>query len=97
MRIDDALDLYSQFLIAEKGLSVQTAKSYINDIFIFASFLQKDYVEQLEADDLAPFIKFRLSNNITISTVSREMSSIKSFFIFLKKFRAGFCALMMMC
>ena len=85
MRIDDALDLYSQFLIAEKGLSVQTAKSYINDIFLFASFLQKDFVEQLEADDLPPFIKYRLSIGKTISTVAREMSSIKSFYIFLKK------------
>ncbi len=85
MRIDDALDLYSQFLIAEKGLSVQTAKSYINDIVLFATFLQKDFVEQLEADDLPAFTKYRLSIEISISTVAREISSIKSFFIFLKK------------
>ena len=85
MRIDDALSNFSQYEIAEKGLSIQTAKSYIDDIYRFATFIKKDYVEELEEDDLMAFLRFQMSSSKSISTVLRRMSSIKSFYIFLKK------------
>ena len=85
MRMDDALDLFLQYIIAEKGLSPVTAKNYMDDLKQFLLYVKKDFVEELEADDLHLFLINQLGNGLSVSTALRRLSSTKSFFLFLKK------------
>ena len=85
MRIDDAIDLFNQYILVEKGLSTQTAKNYLDDLKQFIAYIDKQYVEELEGDDLEAFLKYQISSGLSIATSLRRLSSIRSFFLFLKR------------
>lgn len=86
MEITDAIDLFHQYLLVEKGLSKQTWISYLEDLQAFFNYFdKKQTVEDLSESDLENFMKFELSLGKTVSTVLRRLSSTRSFFLFLKK------------
>lgn len=85
MKIDDAVELYMQYILVEKGLSVTTAKNYLDDIKQFLLYAKKEYVEELTGDDISLFLINQLGIGRTVSTALRRLSSIKSFYLFLKK------------
>lgn len=85
MQIIDAIDLYVQYILAEKGLSVQTAKSYVDDLKQFIVCIEKKTVEELEGEDLLYFLKYQLSKGLSVSTSLRRLSTTKNFLLFLKK------------
>ena len=86
MDISDAVDLYKQYLLVEKGLSLETVNSYLDDLSRFLK-LFPDYqdVKDLSGSDLKLFLSQQLSSGKTISTALRRLSSTKSFFMFLKR------------
>lgn len=86
MEIIDAVDLYHQYLLVEKGLSKQTVTSYIEDLKQFFTFLpDRKYVEDLVPEDLNEFVRQESAVGHTVSTAMRRLSSIRGFFVFLKK------------
>ena len=86
MEIIDAIDLYTQYLLAEKGLSVQTVKNYQEDLKQFFLFYKdKKNTEDLIGEDLIDFLRYELAEGKAISTVLRRLSSSKGFYLFLKK------------
>lgn len=85
MKLELAIDLFLQYILAEKGLSVQTAKSYIEDLNQFIKCIEKSEVEELEGEDLSFFLRSQLSKGLSVSTSLRRLSSTKTFLIFLKK------------
>lgn len=85
MLMEDAVDLFQQYLLAEKGLSLQTAKSYIEDLKQFVSFNKKYDTDDLDSDDIAIFVKYQLSSGLSVPTSMRRTSSLKQFFLFLSK------------
>ena len=86
MEIVDAIDLFHQYILVEKGLSPQTWVSYLEDLQSFFNYFQeKTKTEDLEETDLYEFLKYELSLGRTVSTVLRKLSSTRGFFIFLKK------------
>lgn len=87
MEIRDAIELYQQYLLVEKGLSKQTVSSYTTDLKTFFIFFDKiQNVEELKPEFLMDFLKDELSTkNRTVSTAMRKLSSIRGFYIFLKK------------
>lgn len=88
MRIDDALDLYRQYILVEKGLSLQTVESYMYDLSRFFKVIEKEYVEELEpSEDISRFLlsESQSENPPKVPTTLRRISSIKGFLIFLKK------------
>ena len=86
MEIIDALDLYSQYLLAEKGLSPQTVKNYQDDLKQFFLFYKdKKDTSDLIGEDLLDFLRYELAQGKSISTVLRRLSSSKGFYLFLKK------------
>ena len=86
MEIVDALDLYQQYLLVEKGLSVQTVKNYMDDLKQFF-ILFPDYkeVSDISGGDLKLFLADQISQGKSISTALRRLSSTKGFLLFLKK------------
>lgn len=86
MEIIDALDLYRQYIVAEKGLSLETTKNYLDDLkHFFAFFSQRTNVEDLLGTDILDFLRYEFSIGLSASTALRRLSSTKSFFSFLKK------------
>ena len=86
MEIVDAIDLYQQHLLVEKGLSIQTVKSYLDDLKQFF-MLFPDYkeVNDISGTDLKLFLADQISQGRSISTALRRLSSTKGFLLFLKK------------
>ena len=86
MEIKDAVDLFQQYVLVERGLSPQTWVSYLEDLQAFFNYFsdKKDTSDLLETD-LYEFLKFELSLGKSVSTALRRLSSTRSFYLFLKK------------
>ena len=86
MEIVDAVDRYHQYVLVERGLSLQTWTSYLDDIQAFFNHFQdKKTTDDLTDTDLYEFLKYELSIGHSISTSLRRLSCMKSFFLFLKR------------
>ena len=86
MEIVDAVDMYHQYVLVEKGLSKQTWISYLEDLqAFFAYFSNKKTTDDLMETDLYEFLKYELSIGLSVSTALRRLSSTRSFYLFLKK------------
>ena len=86
MEIIDAVDLFHQYVLVEKGLSPQTWVSYLEDLqAFFAYFSDKKTTDDLLETDLNEFLKYELSLGKSVSTALRRLSSTRSFYLFLKK------------
>ena len=90
VEINDAVEMFQQYLLVEKGLSRQTVENYTEDLKQFFLFFNKQnyerkYVEDLMSEDLMEFLRHQLANGKTVSTVCRRLSTTRSFFLFLKK------------
>ena len=86
MEIIDAIDLFHQYILVEKGLSKQTWISYLEDLqAFFAYFNTKETTNDLLESDLYVFLKYELSLGHSVSTALRRLSSTRSFYVFLKK------------
>ena len=86
MEISDAIDLFRQHLIVEKGLSAKTVESYMNDLKQFSLFYEdKKEVSDLGPYDINSFMAYGSSIGVSATTNLRRISSVKQFYIFLKK------------
>ena len=86
MEIIDAIDMFHQYVMVEKGLSKQTWISYLEDLqAFFAYFSDKKTTDDLMETDLYEFLKYELSLGLSVSTALRRLSSTRSFYLFLKK------------
>lgn len=86
MEISDAIELFQQYLLVEKGLSRQTVSNYTDDLkqfFIF--FKDRKHVEDLMGEDIIEFFRHEISEGLSLSTAMRRLSSTKNFFLFLKR------------
>lgn len=71
------LEIYKQYLVVEKGLSLNSVNSYISDL--------KDYFNFNLNGDIKGYLRSLYSRNIKSSSVSRKIVSIKSYYYFLYK------------
>ncbi len=84
--LKDASEMFIEHILAEKGLSKQTAINYLEDLKQFFNYFEdKVYVDELEGQDLNQFLQYELSCGMKVSTALRRLSSTKSFFVFLAK------------
>ncbi len=86
MEISDAIELFQQYLLVEKGLSKQTVQSYTEDLKqFFLFFKDRKQVEDLLGEDLYEFYRHQQSIGRPLSTSLRRLSSTKNFYLFLKR------------
>lgn len=86
MEINDAVDLFAQYLLVEKGLSRKTVEAYLADLKqFFLYFDDKKEVSDLSPYDINSFMIYGASLGVSPATSLRRISSIKQFYIFLKK------------
>ena len=79
------IETFLDSLWLEKNLSQNTLESYKNDLNKFRNFLEKNTKSVLKADHflILSFLSFLLDKGFSSKTVSRNISSLKSFFKYL--------------
>ena len=86
MDLTDAIELYSQYILVEKGLLPSTLQNYKEDLFHFFEFFpDKKTTDDLYSTDLSDYFRHQLEEGKTVSTALRRLSSTKSFYQFLSK------------
>ena len=84
MEIKEAISLYSQYLLAEKGLTLVTLENYLEDLKLFFRYYKdKTDTDELLGSDVLDFFRYQISEGYAISTCLRRLSSLKSFYLFL--------------
>ena len=79
------LENFLEVLASEKGLAVNTRISYKNDILQFLVFLEKNKkkINEITPIDIEKFTSKYTNQGLEKSTISRKMSALSHFFIFL--------------
>jgi integrase/recombinase XerD len=79
------LENFLEVLASEKGLAVNTRISYKNDILQFLVFLEKNkkIINLVTPIDIEKFTSKFTTQGLEKSTISRKMSALSHFFIFL--------------
>ena len=86
MEINDATNLFAQYLLVEKGLSKKTVDAYLTDLKLFFKYFKdKKDTEDLNPYDINSFMLYGASLGRKPSTTLRRAASIKHFYLFLKK------------
>lgn len=86
MNIDDAIEIYLENKVVEEGLNnSSTIQSYKEDFKIFLEYFPFiKTTDDLSSDLIEEFIYEQSLNDLKSSTISRRISTIKNFFIYLE-------------
>lgn len=76
------IDEFIAYLTTEKNYSKNTKDSYERDIYDFCDFICKD-VLLITKDDIKTYIRFLSEKSYNETTISRHISSLKTFYKFL--------------
>ncbi|MEK5060914.1 MULTISPECIES: tyrosine-type recombinase/integrase [unclassified Paenibacillus] len=76
------LEDFCNYIMNEKNLSMNTVDGYGRDLSQFTSFIEKP-VTKVTTEDVSSFLSHRRAEGDGVSTVSRKLSAIKSFYNFL--------------
>lgn len=85
MELNDAIDLYFQYLRVEKGVSNETIKNYDYDLKIFLDCLEKKTTEDMLPTDITDFVTIQMKNQLSVPTILRRISSTMNFYLFLER------------
>ncbi len=80
------LDNYNNYLAVEKGLAQNTLESYRRDLKKFHNYLKKNGIDSINSIDrnlIGSFLGELKKSGYAMSTISRTIASIRSFFNFL--------------
>ena len=87
MELNEASDLYFQYLRVEKGVSNETIRNYTYDLKQFFEILHKETTADLRSSDIQEFIRIQTQNMLSVPTILRRISSTKNFYLFLENER----------
>jgi integrase/recombinase XerD len=76
---------YSSYLLSERNCSKETVEFYLKDIKQFMEYLKEKNtdIQKTESEDIMSFMKSLLDLDAKHTTLSRKLTSIKNFFMFL--------------
>ena len=78
---------FLKYLKAEKEASSHTLRAYSKDIRDFFSFLKAKDISKIGVGSLRTYLAFLLEKGLSRPTLLRKVSSLRSFFKFLKRER----------
>ncbi|MCK8624077.1 site-specific tyrosine recombinase XerD [Apilactobacillus sp. TMW 2.2457] len=87
---NDLLEDYLHFLKIERGLSINTIKSYRQDLKHFISYLNINSVnnfELLDEDTILNYMKHMNENNLSRNSIIRSVSTLRKFSKYLVQFK----------
>lgn len=72
---------YLNWLEIERGLSKNTLEAYKNDLIGFFDYFQNvENLDEIKRNNFSEYTMFLASNNISSSSITRKLASIKGFF-----------------
>lgn len=77
------LEKFLAYLEIEKRYSTETIENYQIDLKQFMMFFKEQDIKQIEYDDLREYLEFLYNKNYSNKTISRHISSLKSFYKYL--------------
>lgn len=80
------IEMFTDYISAERGLSQNTIESYRRDLTRFFEWLDKE-PEKAEKIDITSFIEELRGLNLSTATINRNITAIKTYFRFLKSER----------
>ncbi|MCF7869532.1 MAG: site-specific tyrosine recombinase XerD [Candidatus Omnitrophica bacterium] len=83
--MDTYIEAFFDYLSVERGLALNSIKSYKTDLNKYKNYLDKlgrDNPRKVKREDISEFI-FSLRSSLSIGTISRILSSVKNFYQFL--------------
>lgn len=87
MELNEAAEMYFEYLRVEKGVSNETILNYAYDLKQFFIVLNKHSTEDLSMHDISEFVRIQTQNRLSVSTILRRISSTKNFYLYLEKER----------
>ncbi len=87
MKLSDAVERFSQYLLAEKGLSPLTVQDYLEDLkqfFLIFGDMKND-TDDLLGSDLSDFFIKQSADGRKTTTIMRRLSSTRHFYLFLQR------------
>ncbi len=83
--MDNIIDKYIDYIIKDKNLSQNTILSYKSDLKKYINYLNSNNTDSISVseNDIFSFLIYLQKSNTSVSTISRIISSIKSFHEFL--------------
>lgn len=88
MDIDESIDQFLFHLRVEKGLALNTLKSYATDLRGFATACAdagKSHVGDIRAEDVSDHLLSLLESGLSHRTIARRTSALRGFFRFLRR------------
>ena len=89
MKIEEILNKYLEYIIKELNYSNETKIDYENDIKIYINFLHENNINYvtIKKDDILKYLKYLDMFKYSNKTISRNLSSLRSFYsyLFIKK------------
>ena len=85
MELNDAVDLYFQYLRVERGVSEETIKNYAYDLKQFFIAIPKNTTEDMMQTDIIDFVTIQMKEGLQVSTILRRISSTYNFYLFLER------------
>lgn len=82
------LDRFLNFLVVEKGLSLNTLEAYSRDLICYFRFLESKGITDLsetQADDLYAYLGSLKTRKLSSRSQARSLSAIKSFYRFMQE------------
>ncbi|MBQ8475752.1 tyrosine recombinase [bacterium] len=83
LTIEQLISEYVSYLEIEKGLSKNTILAYETDLMTFFDFLENTELSLISRKDFSNYTKFLARKELSPSTITRKLASIKGFFRFL--------------
>lgn len=77
------IDEFCEYLLIDRNYSKNTIESYRNDLEKYMMFNKNKNINEISNKDIKEYLKYLKENNLDDSTISRNISTLKSFYKFL--------------
>lgn len=85
MELNDAVDLYFQYLRVERGVSNETIINYTYDLKQFFQAMHITNTEDMLPSDITDFVSVQMKEGLQTATILRRISSTYNFYLFLER------------
>ena len=79
------LSEFFDYLKLEKRYSLNTVNAYKRDLKMFDNYLKQESISEIDELTIKNYLAFLYVRKLTKKTISRKISSIKSYYKFLNK------------
>ena len=84
--MNNYIDQFLEMLLAERGLSKNSASAYKKDLYDFTIYIKDHNITDptlISVDNIREFVHFLTKNNVSSRSIARKLSAIRGFYSFL--------------